>query len=40
MINVSYEVICIEFERRNNTTLVVLLLNCPHVLKLFLRLTR
>jgi len=32
MINASNEGICVEFERKNNTTLVFLLSNCPQVL--------
>jgi len=37
MINASYEVICGEFLRKNNTTLVYLLSNCRqvHMVKLF-----
>jgi len=34
MLNASYEGICVEFERKNNTTLVYLLSNFPQVLKL------
>ena len=30
----SYEEICVEFERKNNTALVFLLSNCPQVLKI------
>jgi len=35
MINASYEGICVEFERKNNKTLVFLLYNCPQVLTIF-----
>ena len=33
--NGSYERICVEFERKNNTTLVYLLTYCPQVRKIF-----
>jgi len=36
IINASYEGIWVEFERRNFTTLVFLLTNCPNVLKCFM----
>jgi len=35
IINASYEGIYVEFERKNNTTLVFLLSNYPQVLKVF-----
>jgi len=35
MTNASSEVICEEFWRKNNTTLVYLLSNCQQVLKIF-----
>jgi len=35
IINASYEEICIEFQRKNNTTLNSLHLNCPQVLNIF-----
>jgi len=34
MIIASKEGICVEFESKNNTTLVTLLSNCPQVLKI------
>ena len=33
--NASYEGICVEFERKNNTTWIFLLSNNLHVLKIF-----
>jgi len=30
-----YEGVCVEFERKNSTKLVFLLLNCPQALKSF-----
>jgi len=35
MINASYEVIYVEFERKNDTTLVLLHFNCPQILTIF-----
>jgi len=35
MINASNEEICVEFWRKNNTTLVYLLSNCRQVLNIF-----
>ena len=35
MIIASYEAICVEFWRKNNTSLVNLLLNCRQVLNIF-----
>ena len=34
-INASYEEICVDFERKNNTTLVFQLSNCLQVIKIF-----
>ena len=33
--NASYVEICVDFERKNNTTLVFLLSNCLQLLKIF-----
>ena len=35
IINASYGGICVEFERKNNPTLVLLLSNCPKILNIF-----
>ena len=35
MINAYTEGICVEFEEKNNTTLVYLLSNCQQVLNIF-----
>ena len=35
MIDASYEGICVEFKRKNNTIMVLLLLNCLQVLIYF-----